>query len=253
MNGFLADERRNKLAQMINDRGSIRIGDIADHFGVTKETIRKDLIYLDQKKLICKTHGGAVSLSESSERPIQMRTTENADKKERIAQKALEYLEGVRVLLLDSGSTILMVAKQLPIYEPITVVTNSFSVAMVLAEKEMSFNLVGGEFSPITMATSGMVATQTLNLIKADLVLLGSSGFQSSSGPSAKAFCDAQIKQDMIRNSRTKIVLADSSKFVTNAFVQFATWTDIDLLITDRDAPIEMLKELRKKVDIELV
>ena len=250
MTKYLADERRARLAQLINDKGGYRIGDLAAFFGVTKETIRKDLIYLDQKKLVCKTHGGAVSVSESRERPIEMRNLENVDQKRKIAQKALEFIHDDQVILLDSGSTVLTLASLLNSEHNNTLVTNSLPVAAVLSEKELTFHLIGGEFSPITMATSGMVATHALNMMKADIVFLGTSGFQSVDGPSAKAFCDAQIKRDMIKNSRTKIVLADSSKFSTNTFVCFANWSEIDVLITNKDADPAQVAELRKVVKV---
>lgn len=252
MSNYLADERRNRLAQLINDKGSIRIGELAEHFGVTTETIRRDLIYLDKRKLVCKTHGGAVSINESKERPVHMRSRENSDKKSIIAQKAIEYLQDSHVIILDSGSTVLQLAALLQPGQCETVVTNSLPAANVLAEKDIPFLLIGGEFSPVTMSTNGMAATQMLDMIKADVVFLGTSGFQSCSGPSSKSFYDAQIKRDMINNSRIKIVLADSSKFVTNAFVRFADWSDIDYLITDGDAPAAMLDMLQKKVEIVL-
>lgn len=247
---YLADERRTMLAQMIQEKGGIRNGELADFFGVTTETIRRDLIYLNDKKLVCKTHGGAISISESVERPIHMRNLENADKKLAIAKKALEYIDGSKVVILDSGSTVLQLAQLLSPGQREMLVTNSIPAANVLAQKGLSFFLIGGEFSPITMATSGMTATQSLNMIKADVVFLGTSGFQACNGPSAKAFCDAQVKSDMISNSRTRIVLADSGKFVTNAFVRFSNWSEIDYLITDADAPADKVEELRHMVEI---
>lgn len=250
MSRYLADKRRTKLAELINDKGSFRVAELADYFGVTKETIRKDLIYLDQQKLVCKTHGGAISISESTERPVHMRSTENPEKKICIAKKALDFLSDSKVAILDSGSTVLHLAELLTPNQCETLVTNSLPAANALAQKDMPFLWIGGEFSPITMSTSGMAASQTLNYITADVVFLGSSGFQSNTGPSAKAFCDAQIKRDMMKKSRTKIVLADSSKFVTNAFVRFADWSEIDYLITDSDAPEDALAELRKKIQI---
>jgi len=250
MTKYLADERRARLAQLINDKGGYRIAELASFFGVTKETIRKDIIFLDQRKLVCKTHGGAISISESRERPIEIRNQENAEQKKKVANKALEFIHDNQVILLDSGSTVLMLATMLSAEQSNTLVTNSLPIASVLSDKGLAFHLIGGEFSPITMATSGMIATQALNMMKADVVFLGTSGFQSIDGPSAKAFCDAQIKRDMIRNSRTKIVLADSSKFKTNAFVRFADWSEIDVLITNEEADPEMVAEIEKMVNI---
>lgn len=249
---YIADERRERIAQLVNDKGSIRISDLAKHFNVSKETVRKDLIYLDQERLICKKHGGAISVRENGERPLQMRVSENFEKKARIAQKALEYVEKNETVLLDSGSTILALTHLFSDEMKNTFVTNSLSAAVELAEKEIDFCLIGGEFSCITMSTNGLLATQALHMIKVDTAFLGTSGFRYCKGPSAKTLYDAQVKQDIMNNSQRKIVLADSSKFLASAFVQYAPWTDIDLLITDDDAPEDMLKEMRKKVEVVL-
>lgn len=253
MRKYVAAERRNRLAQLIKEQGSVRIGEVSELFGVTKETIRKDLIYLDQQNIVSKRHGGAVAFSEAHERPVHDRATENELLKERIAQKALELVKHSSVLILDSGSTVLTFSRMLSEQMKLTIVTNSFPAASALLEMGNSVHIIGGEMSPITMSTSGMMATHHLNMIKADMVFLGSSGFQSYSGPSAKAFCDAQIKKDMMRNSKTRVVLADSSKFITNAFVQFADWSDIDILITDSGAPQDMIKTIAKRCQVIVV
>ena len=244
---YVAAERRNRLAQLIMEQGSVRIGDMAALFGVTNETIRKDLLYLDEQKIVCKRHGGAVAVSEPYERPLHDRAMENGDLKERIARKALELLENNSVIILDSGTTVLTLARMLAPYEQLTIVTNSFPAAVELTEAGKTVHMIGGEISAVTMSTSGMAATNDLNMVKADIAFLGTSGFQSFGGPSAKAFSQAQTKVDMIRNSRMHVVLADSSKFQTNAFVQFAQWSQIDYLITDGGAPEEALSAIEKQ------
>ncbi len=250
MGEYLADERRKKITAMIDSRGSVRMSDLAKHFDVSRETIRKDLIYLDNLRIIKKTHGGANSLRESSERPLSMRVFENTEKKSRIAEKALEYIEDNQVVVLDAGSTVLALAKLLSADSNNTLVTNSLSAAVALAEKNLSFCLIGGDFSCTTMSTGGLLATQAMRMLNADVAFLGTSGLQYVEGPSAKTLYDAQSKTDIMRNCQKNIVLADSSKFSENGFVQYASWSEVDLLITDSEIPGEILKELRKKVQV---
>jgi DeoR/GlpR family transcriptional regulator of sugar metabolism len=250
MRKMLAAERRNKLAQIIHDNGSVHIKEIADYFGVTSETIRKDLIILSNKGLVKKSHGGAIAINESFERPIDTRFTENQELKRKIAERALDLIGSNNVIIIDSGSTLLMFAKIFPQNRQLTVITNSIVAANVLAGKGNNICIIGGELSDVTMSTSGMLTTHAFSTIKADIAFLGTSGFQSHSGPSAKTFVDGQTKIDMIRNSKTKVVLADSSKFKTNAIVQYADWGEIDYLITDDTAPEDMVKEIRKKTQV---
>ncbi|NLK86027.1 MAG: DeoR/GlpR transcriptional regulator [Clostridiaceae bacterium] len=250
MRKMLTAERRNKLAQIINDNGSIRVKEIADYFGVTSETIRKDLIILNNNGLVRKSHGGAIAISESYERPIDTRSTENQELKGKIAARALDLIESNNVIIIDSGSTLLTFAKMFPQNRQLTLITNSMAAANILAGKGNNICFVGGELSDITMSTSGMLTSYALNIMKADIAFLGTSGFQSHTGPCAKTFIDGQTKIDMIKNSKIKVVLADSSKFKTNAIVQYANWSEIDYLITDGDAPEEAVKEIRKKTTV---
>ncbi len=248
---IITAERRNKLAQIIVSNGSARIGEMAKLFGVSTETIRKDLIFLDEKGIIKKSHGGAVTNSEFIERPISSRTLENNEKKNKIAQRALEFVQNNGVIVIDAGSTTLCLAKLLVIKKGLTIITNSLSAANVLAESENSVYIVGGEVSGVTMSSEGLWASNALNMIKADIAFLGTSGFQSHNGPCAKTFADAAIKQEIIKNSKKTCILADSSKFVTNAFVQYALWKDVDYLITDDGVSEEMLQDIRR--DIKMV
>lgn len=250
MGNSITAERRNKLAQIIVSNGSVRIGEIAELFHVTTETIRKDLIYLDNKGIIKKSHGGAIAASEFIERPITSRELENLDLKDRIAQRALEFVIDNGVIIIDAGSTALCLAKLLALRKGLTVITNSFSAANTLIGSPNNVYMTGGEISEITMSTTGLWASNALNMIKADVAFLGSSGFQSHFGPSVKSFADAEVKRNIISNSKKTIVLADSTKFFTNAVVQYVLWDNIDILITDDKAPEEMVIQIQKNTKV---
>ena len=247
---LLAAERRKQLTEMVRSSGSVRIGEIAEFFGVSSETIRKDLIYLNDRGAVKKSFGGAVAVSEYRERPVSGRSMENAGQKAAIALRALDFLSDGGVGFIDSGSTALEVAKLLHSGMDVALVTNSLAALNALTGKGLDLHFVGGVFSDVTMATSGFWATNAVSTIKFDVALLGTSGFQSHSGPSVKTFPDAQMKQDVLKNSRKKIVLADSSKFVTNAVVQYAEWRDIDVLITDGGAPREAAEAVGEAAEV---
>lgn len=250
MKNLLAAERRKQLTEMVNSNGSVRIGELAALFGVSSETVRKDLIYLNDCGALQKSFGGAVALSEYRERPVGSRTQENAGKKTTVARRALDFLTAGGVVFIDSGSTVLEAAKQIHADMDIAVVTNSIPALNALADKGLDIHFVGGVFSDVTMATSGLWAVSALSSIKFDVALLGTSGFQSHSGPSVKGFPDAQVKQEVLKNSRRSIVLADSSKFSANAVVQYAEWREIDALVTDADAPKEAVERIGAATEV---
>lgn len=247
---MIAHERRNKIMRIINAHGSVRAAEIAKSMGVSTETIRKDLVILNDSGLIKKKFGGAIAVNEFVEQPVKTRAMENREAKRRIAARALPFLEGNNVVFLDSGSTLLCLAEVFPADKGLAVVTNSFMAVEYLANTANSLFFVGGEVSSVTMATSGYWSSFSLNSLKIDIAFLGTSGFQSHDGPCSKTFTDAQFKIEVIKNSRKVVVLADSSKFRSNAITQFTPWETVDTLITDDGAPREGLDAISTRTNI---
>lgn len=245
-----ASERRQKILSLISEKGQVRASDLAEFLSVTPETIRKDLIYLNNKKLLKKGHGIAQAINEYQERSMFDRIHENTDAKKAIAELTLKQLADCSVIFVDAGSTLTAFAGLLGRYPQIAVVTNSFSVVTSLLETGNTIYFIGGEINKVTQSTSGFWASNELDSIKIDIAFLGTSGFQSHNGPCTKQFSDAQFKHDVIRSSNKVIVLADSTKFKSNAIMQYADWSDIDLLITDSGVSEEQRKMVSQFIDI---
>lgn len=252
-NLMLITERRNKILELVNNQGSIRVADLAKSLDVTTETIRKDLAFLSSQGLVQKKFGGAIAVNDVTDRPPLEREFEFWEEKSAIAQYAQSYIAGNNVIFIDSGSTMMTFVKYLPKDLEITIVTNSFSAVDHLVKTNNVVYFLGGEVSNVTMSTSGLWATNALNSIKIDVAFLGTSGFQSHNGPTSKQFVNAQIKKEIIAHSAQNIVLADNSKFVSNAVLQYAGWREIDVLITDSKAPDELVQSLRKQTEVVVV
>lgn len=250
---MLASERRRHILKKVNEQGSVRVANLARDLNVTTETIRKDLLHLNEKGLLEKNFGGAVAINENKERPVAERKMENIKEKHAIAKHALSYINGNNVIFIDAGSTLIAFAELLPADLDLTIVTNAFDIVPYLLRTNSVVYFVGGEISDITMSTSGFWSVHALASIKIDVAFLGTSGFQSHSGPTSKQFTHVQVKQEIIKNSAQTIMLSDHVKFVSNAVLQFANWSDIDLLITDSGASDVMVKALRKHVDVVVV
>ena len=250
---FLTEERRNKIAESIVTNGSIKVSDLMEQFSVSKETIRKDLIYLEQFGIIKKSHGGALSVLERMERPLKDRTMEAMEQKQLIAEYAATLIEDDAVIFIDSGSTNLCLAKLLYLRKNLTIFTNSLSVANMLAESENQVHMCGGLLSATTMSLVGFGATSFLEKVHMDIAFLGSSGFHGHNGPTSIDFTDAEVKKAVIHNTRTNMVLAHSTKARSTAVVEYTSWKDIDLLITDMGLRDKEERFLSKRVKIHKV
>lgn len=240
----LTAERRNKLAQILVSEGSVKVGELADMFKVSTETIRKDLKYLDEEGIAKKSHGGAIASSELLERPFSARALENVEAKTKIARAAIGLIPNNGVIILDAGSTTYSIAKLLTIKKGITVITNSISITQLLSGTDNTVYSLGGETRGSSLALVGMWAMDALKTIKVDIAFLGTDGFLSRKGPCSASFFEAEIKKAMIASSKKTIVVSDSNKFKTDGMFQFSEWGEINYLITDSDAPETDIKNL---------
>lgn len=246
-------ERRNQIAKIILRDGSVRVAEIAKMFNVSTETIRKDLIYFENEGLLQKNYGGAMAKSEIMVRSINSRIDENTEIKNRIAERALDFLPEKGVIFLDSGTTTLCFAKQLVAKSDLTIITNSVMIANSLAESKSKVHLTGGEFLGVTMALVGLWTNSAVKSIRPNVAYIGSSGVLDHSGPSAETFLEAEVKKNILQSCNTSVVLMDSTKFNNTAIVEFAQWKDIDYLITDKGISKETYRKLSASTKIILV
>lgn len=233
MDKLLTADRRKQIAEYIIAHGSTKAGQLAKEFHVSTETIRKDLIYLDDEGIIKKSHGGAQSSLELMERPLQIRETDGVKEKNAIAQKALELIGKQKVIYLDAGSTCAALAKLLYLKKDLLIFTASLRIADILANSENDIYMCGGRLNPKTMALEGFGGNSFFRQINIDIAFLGTSGFKNCNGPTAIALSSADMKRTITEKAYTNIVLTRHAKADTAALVEYANWKDIDYLITD--------------------
>lgn len=246
----LTMERRNKLAQLLVSEGSAKVGDLAGLFGVSTETIRKDLLWLEREGYVKKSHGGAMAAGQLLERPLAARAAENVEAKGKIALAALALLPGKGTLVLDAGSTTHAIAKQLALRSGFTVFTNSAAILATLSGSRNTVYALGGEMRGSSMALVGMWALRALAEVRADLAFLGTDGFCGRGGPCTASYAEADVKRAMITGSTRAVLVCDSRKFRTDAMVQFCEWGQVDCLVTDDGADRQDIRRVEQLTKI---
>ena len=246
MSKLIAAERQQKIIELLNNQRSVKIIDLAEAFQVSKETIRRDLIYLEEQGLAQKSHGGAMSSSkyELDTISLESRIDKNLDIKIKLCEKALSLLSEHAVIYLDTGSTIHCLAELLSQKSGYTIVTNSLNAANVLVKSKNRTIITGGQLNPETMATDGFQATDFISKVKVDIAFLGTNGFEQHNGPSGTDFLDIQAKQAIIKNSKLNVVISESRKATYSALIQYASWRDIDYFITNDELPLSYKTKL---------
>ncbi|MFC4100068.1 DeoR/GlpR family DNA-binding transcription regulator [Paenibacillus xanthanilyticus] len=245
---MLVAERYEKIIQLVNERGSIRVTELSELCQVTEETIRRDLDRLEAAGKLRRSHGGAVSVKEGqAETPYSEREVLYADEKRRIAQEAVRQIMPKDRILLDASTTAWYMAASMPDI-PLTVLTNSIKVAAELSTKErIEVIATGGIVAPRSLSFVGPLAERSLDAYHVDKLFLSCKGAHLERGISESNELQARIKQRMIGIADRVILLADGSKFGSQAFAQVARWDAVHEVITDRTATAAAVEALREQ------
>lgn len=251
---MMANQRREKILDLLKEDGSAKVIDLAKIFKVTEVTIRQDLEKLEKDGLAFREHGGAfIKNIEDQVKSFSLVHQENIDKKELIARKCLEFIESGDTIILDSGSTTTEIAKKLKGLKDLTVITNALNIALMLgAEPGIEVIMTGGEFKPPTLSLTGQKAADFFKGINVQKLFLATAGLSLKSGLTYPSISDLVVKKAMIDAADTTYLVADSTKIGKSAFASLGALSLIDYIITDAGIE-EKHKELFQQNEIELI
>ena len=251
---MLAEQRRQKIIELIRENGSARVSYLSETFGVTEPTIRQDLMKLESEGEILRDHGGAF-LKDFSKgvRELSLHHLDNMDKKIPIGRKAAEFVEDGDSIILDSGSTITEAAKHLVSRKNLKIITNSLNITLLLGEEPShEIHMTGGEFKAPTLSLTGDKAAQFISDTYVDKLFLATAGVAFKAGLMYPGFNDIPVKRAMIEAAETVYLLADSSKIGKTSFAVLGGLECVDYLITDSGISEEELQRF-KELGIEVI
>jgi DeoR/GlpR family transcriptional regulator of sugar metabolism len=240
------DPRRQQILNILEETGTLNVTELADRFGVSSVTIRKDLDDLGAEGLLERTFGGAVFSHRSRfNRSFLQRAQEYRQEKLAIAATALEYIKDGDTIILDAGTTTLALAQLLKEQvKSVFVITCSVPAALELSSGGYDILLLGGIVRNKSLALLGRETLRIIERYRADKAFLGSTGFTAEMGHSTPNPDGAQIKEALIRIADETYVLADSSKYGHNCLTSFVQLRDVHLTITDNHLPRSKAKTL---------
>lgn len=230
---MLAEERRARILEFVNERGSVSVSDLHRRLKVSQETIRRDITKLAQEARLRKTHGGALAM-DHSEPVFDERMAVNIEGKRAIGRLAAEMVTDDSTLLIDSGTTTLCLAENLLERRRLTVYTNDIHIAQRLAGRnDNKVYLTGGEVLASEGALVGRDATAMLANYYPDFVFVGAAAFATQPFLMDYSREAAELRTQMLSQGRTKVVLVDHTKFGRTAPVKVGGLEDVDIIITD--------------------
>lgn len=245
-----SEERKQKILELIQSSGSMSTAELAKSVGASPITLRKDLAILESMGLVKRTHGGAISkgIANRMELSFSEKTNFNLEEKARIAGRASEMIQVGDSIILDAGTTTLQIAKNIKDKIDIHVLTNSVYNLLELAESPgIEVSLTGGSLRKISRSLIGPLAISSLKNVHAGKLFLGATGVSIEKGLTSPNMIEAQTKSAMIRAADTVILAVDHSKFGKTALGKFGEIEEVQILITDKKAPSEVIERIKQK------
>lgn len=247
-------ERHKYILESLAKNGFIKVIDIAKELDVTPVTIRKDLKYLEEKKLLYRTHGSASPINPlTSDIDVQEKEKLRKDEKKRIAIEAAKLVEENDSIIIASGSTVHMFAEQIVPTNHLTVVTASLKTALLLnAVNNIEVIQLGGTVRKNSFSVIGDYTSQFFEQITCSKLFLGVDGIDLEYGITNSNIEEAILNKKMIEASLRTIILADSSKFGRRGFGKICNLDRIDVIITDSGISKSMAQSI-EEMGIELM
>jgi len=243
---MLPSQRRQAVLRRLATHGEVGFTELAEEFGVSEMTIRRDLETLEADGLARRVRGGAISVvSRSYEPPLAVRATTASAAKSAIGAAAAGLVNDGDTVIIDVGTTTLELARALHGRRGLTVVTASLPIAVELGnDPDVRVLVTGGQVRSGELSLAGGMAEDAFGALNCDLAFIGVAGVCATPGLTEYNPDDARVKRAAIAAARRSVVLADSSKLGRVAFATVAPLSAVDAVVTDAPAVHQAVSEL---------
>lgn len=231
--------RQLELLEQVQARGTVSVEELAALFGVTLQTVRRDVKLLSDAGMLARFHGGVRMPSSTTENlAYRQRQLLNEAAKQRIARAVAKAVPEGCSLIINIGTTTEAIARELLRHKGLRVITNNLNVAAILSDNTDCEVIVTG--GVVRSRDRGIVGEATVDFIrqfKADIGLIGISGVEADGSLRDFDYREVKVAQTIIQHSREVWLAADNSKFNRPAMVEVARLNQVDMLYTDAPPP----------------
>ena len=232
---LLAEPRRMKILEWLQEEGSARVRDLSAAFAVSEATIRQDLERLDSEGYISREHGGAYLRSVPQQvQSMSLQHGQNLDRKRTIGALAASLVRDHETIIIDSGSTTTQFAENLKSRQELNIITNALNIALILgAVPTNTVHMPAGQFKAPTLSLSGEKSVEFFVGIYAEKLFLATAGISFEAGLTYPAIGDIYVKRAMVKAASHVYLLADSTKIGRVSFSSLGGVELVHTLITD--------------------
>ncbi len=246
---MLAEPRRMKILEWLQEEGSARVRHLSGAFGVSEATIRQDLEKLESEGFITREHGGAYLKSVPQQvETMSLHHVQNMDRKQKIGRRAAALVGDRETIIIDSGTTTSQFAENLKSRQELNIITNALNIALMLgANPANTVHMPAGQFKAPTLSLSGEKSADFFVGIYAEKLFLATAGISFDAGLTYPAIGDIYVKRAMIKAASRVYLLADSTKIGHTSFSALGGVELVNTLITDDAISEEHLAEFRAR------
>lgn len=252
---FELNKRQLQILGMVTEQGFVTIESLANYFGISQQTIRRDLILMDQYGFLCRFHGGAGVAQDQARIPYKDKQQVAVEAKVKIGHKALSLLQPGMTIFIDVGTTAEAFAKVLKnsAVAPLRVVTASTIVAnLLVGMMGVEVLLPGGCLKSSDGALTGSFTNKLLHSFRYDLSFISGSGFDVEANLMDFDTDKVLVKHAVIERSSKVVVLVDASKYRRNANVKVVSAEQMDCLVSDA-VPVGTINTLLQQASVEIL
>lgn len=209
---MLASQRKQHILQILNAEKQVHSGELSQRFGISEDSIRRDLRELAAEGLLQRVHGGALPVS-SAIAPLETRKNVQSDSKRAVAKKAAALIQPGQIVIIDGGTTTHELVRSLPHDLPFTAVTHSPTIAVALMERpQVEVILIGGVLFRHSAVTLGAAMLESISRINADLFFMGVTGIHPQAGLTTGHYEEACVKRALAGRAAETVVMASQEK-----------------------------------------
>lgn len=246
------EQRHAAIIAALAAQEGVEVAGLSESLGVSEATIRRDLAALESRSVLRRTHGGAVRTDFAYELPLRYRESHQEVEKDALAAAVATYVSENMRVGLSGGTTLTKVARTLGSGPPISVLTNSLSVASELAQwPQHTLVVTGGLVRGRSFEMVGPVADRTVAAFNLDLCVIGADGV-SASGVSTHDHAEAATNLALVAAARECIVAVDHTKLGKTMFSRICGLEDVHVLLTTGRPPSNLVEALDHN-DVKLV
>lgn len=239
---MLPDQRYQRIRALLSNFQQVSTERIATDLDVSRETVRRDVAVLESLGELRRIYGGVKRADPEPEAPLKQRSKAQREEKRAIARVAAKLLQPGQTLFIDAGSTVSLLAEELASLRGLTVITNSFDVALKLSvpdshgQQRHSLHVLGGTPTASIAANYGATTVAEILRWRVDWAMLSPVGVAAEQGASSYDAGEAEVARAMVSQAGYTVILADHSKIGQRSRVAFCPVDGIYQLITDKRA-----------------